>query len=123
VTGAGGSIGSELCRQIAKYIPGELIMLDRDETGLQGAQIGISGHGLLNTRDVVLADIRDEAALAKIFAERKPDVVFHAAALKHLPMLEQYPDVRVFRGSSTSPPIRRLIRRAFSVTRSEWQKS
>jgi dTDP-glucose 4,6-dehydratase len=92
VTGAGGSIGSELCRQIAKYNPGELIMLDRDETGLQGAQIGISGHGLLNTRDVVLADIRDEAALAEIFAERKPDVVFHAAALKHLPMLEQYPD-------------------------------
>lgn len=92
VTGAGGSIGSELCRQIAKYHPGELIMLDRDETGLQGAQLGISGHGLLDTKDVVLADIRDQEALAKIFSERRPDVVFHAAALKHLPMLEQYPD-------------------------------
>jgi dTDP-glucose 4,6-dehydratase len=92
VTGAGGSIGAELCRQIAKYNPGELIMLDRDETGLQGAQIGISGHGLLDTKDVVLADIRDRDAIDRIFEERKPDVVFHAAALKHLPMLEQYPD-------------------------------
>lgn len=92
VTGAGGSIGSELCRQLTKYTPSELIMLDRDETGLQSAQLGISGHGLLHTRDVVLADIRDAQALAKIFSERKPEVVFHAAALKHLPMLEQYPE-------------------------------
>ncbi|GAA3323925.1 nucleoside-diphosphate sugar epimerase/dehydratase [Paeniglutamicibacter sulfureus] len=92
VTGAGGSIGSELCLQISKFAPSELIMLDRDETGLQGAQIRIAGHGLLHTRDVVLADIRDTEALQKIFEERRPDVVFHAAALKHLPMLEQYPD-------------------------------
>ncbi|GAB2518694.1 nucleoside-diphosphate sugar epimerase/dehydratase [Paramicrobacterium agarici] len=92
VTGAGGSIGSELCRQISRFDPGELIMLDRDETGLQVAELGIFGHGLLNTKDVVLADIRDSEALEKIFADRQPDVVFHAAALKHLPMLEQYPD-------------------------------
>ncbi|MCU1586444.1 MAG: polysaccharide biosynthesis protein [Microbacteriaceae bacterium] len=92
VTGAGGSIGSELCRQIAKFRPAELIMLDRDETGLQGTQISILGHGLLDTKDVVLADIRDVEALNAIFADRRPDVVFHAAALKHLPMLEQYPD-------------------------------
>ena len=92
VTGAGGSIGSELCRQIAKFHPAELIMLDRDETGLQSTQISILGHGLLDTRDVVLADIRDVEALRSIFEDRLPDVVFHAAALKHLPMLEQYPD-------------------------------
>ena len=92
VTGAGGSIGSELCRQIFKFGPSELMMLDRDETGLQGAQISIRGHGLLNTKDVVLADIRDADAIAAIFKERRPEVVFHAAALKHLPMLEQYPD-------------------------------
>ncbi|MCV9996518.1 polysaccharide biosynthesis protein [Paeniglutamicibacter sp. ZC-3] len=92
VTGAGGSIGTELCLQISKFAPSELIMLDRDETGLQGAQIRIAGHGLLHTRDVVLADIRDTEALQTIFEERRPDVVFHAAALKHLPMLEQYPD-------------------------------
>ncbi|WP_435743043.1 polysaccharide biosynthesis protein [Microbacterium sp. PMB16] len=92
VTGAGGSIGSELCRQLAKFGPRELIMLDRDETGLQYAQLGTSGHGLLDTNDVVLADIRDIDLLDRIFDERRPDVVFHAAALKHLPMLEQYPD-------------------------------
>lgn len=91
VTGAGGSIGSELCRQIVRFEPAELMMLDRDESGLQGAQISIAGHGLLDTKDVVLADIRDPEALLEIFRERRPEVVFHAAALKHLPMLEQYP--------------------------------
>lgn len=92
VTGAGGSIGSELCRQIAKFAPAELTMLDRDETGLQQAQLSIAGHGLLDTREVVLGDIRDPEALRTIFEDRRPQVVFHAAALKHLPMLEQYPD-------------------------------
>jgi FlaA1/EpsC-like NDP-sugar epimerase len=92
VTGAGGSIGSELCRQIAKFGPSELMMLDHDETGLQSTQISIFGHGLLDTPDVVLASIRDQDALMRIFADRRPEVVFHAAALKHLPMLEQFPD-------------------------------
>jgi dTDP-glucose 4,6-dehydratase len=92
VTGAGGSIGSELCRQLSKFSPQELIMMDRDETGLHGAQMSISGHGLLDSDDVVLADIRDADALNDIFDDRRPEVVFHAAALKHLPMLEQYPE-------------------------------
>lgn len=91
VTGAGGSIGSELCRQLTKFAPAELIMLDRDESGLHGVQMSIVGHGLLDSNDVVLADIRNCAALMQIFEERAPQVVFHAAALKHLPMLEQYP--------------------------------
>lgn len=92
VTGAGGSIGSQLCVEINKYNPAELIMLDRDETGLQEAQLSTFGTGLLDSPEVVLADIRDRDALNQIFADRKPEVVFHAAALKHLPMLEQYPD-------------------------------
>lgn len=92
VTGAGGSIGSELCRQLAKYGPSELIMLDRDETGLQLAQLGTAGHGLLDTNDVVLVDIRDVATLEHVFDDHRPEVVFHAAALKHLPMLEKYSD-------------------------------
>jgi dTDP-glucose 4,6-dehydratase len=92
VTGAGGSIGAELCRQLSGYSPRELIMLDRDESGLHGVQMSISGHGLLDSDDVVLADIRDEVALQAIFEDRRPQVVFHAAALKHLPMLEQYPE-------------------------------
>ncbi|MGJ9407190.1 polysaccharide biosynthesis protein [Nesterenkonia aurantiaca] len=92
VTGAGGSIGSELCRQLSKYGPSELTILDRDETGLQTTQLSVSGHGLLDTNDIVLADIRGAENLRELFIQRKPEVVFHAAALKHLPMLEQYPD-------------------------------
>ncbi|MDO5373667.1 MAG: nucleoside-diphosphate sugar epimerase/dehydratase [Corynebacterium glutamicum] len=92
VTGAGGSIGAQLCTEIAKYSPSELIMLDRDETGLQQVLINVAGNGLLDTDAVVLADIREGEALTKLFQERRPEVVFHAAALKHLPMLEQYPD-------------------------------
>ena len=91
VTGAGGSIGSELCRQIDRYGPAELIMLDRDESALHAVQLSISGRALLDTSDVVLGDIRDTDFLTGLFQQRKPDVVFHAAALKHLPMLEQYP--------------------------------
>ncbi|MFC9333924.1 polysaccharide biosynthesis protein [Arthrobacter sp. NPDC057009] len=92
VTGAGGSIGAELCRQLVKFSPRELIMLDRDESGLHGVQMSVSGHGLLDSDDVVLADIRDADSLDDIFRRRQPEVVFHAAALKHLPMLEQYPE-------------------------------
>lgn len=92
VTGAGGSIGAQLCTEIAKYGPSELIMLDRDETGLQQVLINVAGNGLLDTDAVVLADIREADALKELFLKRRPEVVFHAAALKHLPMLEQYPD-------------------------------
>ena len=92
VTGAGGSIGSELARQVQRFGPKELVMLDRDESGLHGVQLSIYGTGLLDTPDMVLCDIRDEQALDQVFAAHRPDVVFHAAALKHLPMLEQYPD-------------------------------
>lgn len=92
VTGAGGSIGSELCRQLVTFKPLEVMMLDRDESGLHGVQMSISGHGLLDSDEVVLADIRDQDALMEIFESRQPQVVFHAAALKHLPMLEQYPE-------------------------------
>ncbi|GAB3713235.1 polysaccharide biosynthesis protein [Mariniluteicoccus flavus] len=91
VTGAGGSIGSEIARQVHGFGPKELVMLDRDESGLHGVQLSIYGKGLLDTPDMVLCDIRDKDALDKIFAFHQPDVVFHAAALKHLPMLEQYP--------------------------------
>ncbi|OMH24090.1 polysaccharide biosynthesis protein [Tersicoccus phoenicis] len=91
VTGAGGSIGSELCRQISAFAPAELIMVDRDESALQATQISLTGRGLLDGRDTVLADIRDEEAIGKIFSRRRPEVVFHAAALKHVSLLEQYP--------------------------------
>lgn len=92
VTGAGGSIGIELCRQIARLEPSKLYILDRDETGLQQAQIAITGHGLLNSDEVILCDIRESDVLEAIMEDIKPEVVFHAAALKHLPVLENFPD-------------------------------
>ena len=91
VTGAGGSIGSELARQVHKFGPAELILLDRDESALHGVQLSIYGKALLDTPDMVLASIRDRDALRAAFERHRPEVVFHAAALKHLPMLEQYP--------------------------------
>ncbi|MET0134697.1 MAG: nucleoside-diphosphate sugar epimerase/dehydratase [Kibdelosporangium sp.] len=91
VTGAGGSIGSELCRQIHRYGPAELFMLDRDESALHAVRLSIYGNAMLDSPDVILADIRDREALAEVFDRCSPTVVFHAAALKHLPMLEQYP--------------------------------
>jgi len=91
VTGAGGSIGSELCRQIARFGPAKLYLLDRDESGLQATQISLTGQGLLEGDEVILADIRDLQALRSVFAATRPDLVFHAAALKHLPLLESHP--------------------------------
>jgi FlaA1/EpsC-like NDP-sugar epimerase len=91
VTGAGGSIGSELCRQIYRYAPSELIMLDRDESALHAVQLSIEGRAMLDTPNLQLIDIRDRDRLEQLFAERQPEVVFHAAALKHLTLLEQHP--------------------------------
>lgn len=92
VTGAGGSIGSELCRQIHRFEPADLIMVDRDESLLHAVQLSIDGRGLLETRALVVADIRDRQRMEEVFAEWKPEVVFHAAALKHVPLLEMHPD-------------------------------
>lgn len=91
VTGAGGSIGSEIARQVHRFGPKELVMLDRDESGLHGTQLSIYNQGLLDTPDMVLCDIRDVEALDRVFADHRPEVIFHTAALKHLPLLEQYP--------------------------------
>jgi len=91
VTGAGGSIGSELCRQVAQFDPDRLVMLDRDESGLHAVQLSLDGRGLLDDRNLVVADIRDQQRLDEVFREHRPQVVFHAAALKHLPLLEMHP--------------------------------
>ncbi|MCM3661330.1 polysaccharide biosynthesis protein [Georgenia satyanarayanai] len=91
VTGAGGSIGSELASQVHRFGPSRLILLDRDESALHSVQLAIYGKALLDTPDVVLASIRDARSLREAFERHRPQVVFHAAALKHLPMLEQYP--------------------------------
>ncbi len=91
VTGAGGSIGSELCRQLVRFEPAELFMLDRDESGLHATQLSIEGRAMLDNPNLILADIRDPGRMDEIFGTYRPDVVFHAAALKHLPLLEMHP--------------------------------
>ncbi|MFC4016575.1 polysaccharide biosynthesis protein [Micromonospora sp. GCM10011542] len=91
VTGAGGSIGSELCRQVMKADPGELMMLDRDESALHGLQMSLAGRALLDGPELILADLRDDEAIRRIIQQRRPDVIFHAAALKHLTLLQRHP--------------------------------
>jgi len=91
ITGAGGSIGSELARQVYRLGPSKLVLLDRDESALHSVQLSLYGTGLLDSDDIVLCDIRDREALRLVFDHHRPDVVFHAAALKHLPMLERFP--------------------------------
>ncbi|MCP3782049.1 polysaccharide biosynthesis protein [Micromonospora sp. A3M-1-15] len=91
VTGAGGSIGSELCRQIMRADPGELMMLDRDESALHALQMSLAGRALLDSPELILADLRDDEGIRRIFQDRKPEIVFHAAALKHLTLLQRHP--------------------------------
>jgi FlaA1/EpsC-like NDP-sugar epimerase len=91
VTGAGGSIGSELCRQIKSFGPAALYLLDHDESNLHGLHLEISGSGLLDSDEIIIADVRDRRRLEQVFAETRPDLVFHAAAHKHLPLLERHP--------------------------------
>lgn len=86
ITGAGGSIGSEILRQVAGFEPAALIALDQDETHLFDAAAGVDGRCTQ-----VLADVRDAALIRRVFAQHQPDVVFHAAALKHVPILEAHP--------------------------------
>lgn len=91
VTGAGGSIGSELSRQLYRFAPASLVLLDRDESALHAVQLSIEGRALLDSRNLVVADIRDRDRVLAVFEEHRPEVVFHAAALKHLPLLEMHP--------------------------------
>jgi FlaA1/EpsC-like NDP-sugar epimerase len=91
VTGAGGSIGSELCRQVRSFGAAQIVLLDHDESNLHRLKLELEGEALLESDDVVIADIRDRSRIEQVFEERRPEVVFHAAAHKHLPLLEQHP--------------------------------
>ena len=91
VTGAGGSIGSELCRQLRRFYPSAIYLLDHDESNLHGLQLELDGRALLDDGHLLIADIRDRDRIRQIFQDVKPQVVFHAAAHKHLPLLERHP--------------------------------
>jgi len=90
VTGAAGSIGSVLSRQILLYRPAKLIMVDQAESPLYDLKIDLLTEGYDNF-ETVLADIEDHDYIEKIFARYRPDYVFHAAAYKHVPVLEREP--------------------------------
>ncbi|MHC3467686.1 DegT/DnrJ/EryC1/StrS family aminotransferase [Streptomyces sp. 7R007] len=90
VTGAGGSIGSELCHQVRAFGPSRLLLLDHDESNLHRLQLELYGDALRGD-DIVISDIRDRARIDQVFRELRPEVVFHAAAHKHLPLLELHP--------------------------------
>jgi len=92
ITGAGGSIGSELARQVNRYLPAELFLLDRDESALHSVQLTLDGSGDLMSPNLILVDIRDSEAVSRAIAKAAPEIVFHSAALKHLTLLERYPD-------------------------------
>lgn len=90
VTGAGGSIGSELCRQIALFDPKCLITVDNSENNLFELEIELRRNPDLSFQPVLL-DIKNEAAINQLFSSLRPEVVFHAAAYKHVPMMERFP--------------------------------
>lgn len=91
VTGGGGSIGSELCRQIAKFKPRELLILDIYENNVYDVQMELNyNHPELNKK-VIIASIRDIDKMREVFRDFRPDVVFHAAAHKHVPLMEMNP--------------------------------
>lgn len=91
VTGGGGSIGSELCRQIVKYEPKRLVILDIYENNLYDIEVELKSAYPKASIDAVVASVRDKDRLEEVFKEYKPEIVFHAAAHKHVPLMENNP--------------------------------
>ena len=91
VTGAGGTIGGELTRQIARLNPGRLILVDASEFNLYAIDQALREEGVGVPWDAELGDVRDLARMQELFARARPDVVLHAAALKHVPLMETHP--------------------------------
>jgi FlaA1/EpsC-like NDP-sugar epimerase len=96
VTGAAGSIGSEICRQVLAFEPKRLVMLDNNESGLYDLQIEFAPHTLPKVQqDYIIASITDHGKMTRIFEQFQPTVVFHAAAYKHVPLMEAFPEEAV----------------------------
>ncbi|WP_322819026.1 nucleoside-diphosphate sugar epimerase/dehydratase [Tepidiforma sp.] len=91
VTGAAGSIGSELCRQVLTFRPRQLHLLDNNETGLHDLSLELTGVSPETTIRLWVANIADEPRVREIYAQTRPDLVYHAAALKHVPLMEEHP--------------------------------
>ena len=92
ITGAGGSIGSELSKQINFFKPKYLFLLDRDETALFRTKLLLENELPQTEIILILADIRDYSTITKIISDHRPEILFHTAALKHLDLLQRFPD-------------------------------
>ncbi|MEX1314094.1 MAG: nucleoside-diphosphate sugar epimerase/dehydratase [Desulfotignum sp.] len=91
VTGAGGSIGTGICRQICRFFPKRILLLERAESPLYDIDLELRKNFVRAEVVPLLADIQDKEDLARIFTRFQPEIVFHAAAYKHVPMLEKHP--------------------------------
>ncbi|MEW6459351.1 MAG: nucleoside-diphosphate sugar epimerase/dehydratase [Bacillota bacterium] len=95
VTGAGGSIGSEICRQCVRLRPRRLVLLDHAENGVYNLWHELKGRLPEAALDIAIADVRDRDKIEGVWVEHSPEVVFHAAAHKHVPLMERHPDEAV----------------------------
>lgn len=91
ITGCGGSIGSELCRQVVKYQPGALLLVDASEANLFHIQMELKHESSFQNCHAILGQVQDKPLMTNVFEKFRPEVVFHAAAYKHVPLLEKNP--------------------------------
>ena len=103
VTGAGGSIGSELVRQIAAYGPESLTLLDAGEYNLYAIDMEMAEKYPDLPRESILGDVRDRTWIDQVFAKQKPEIVFHAAAYKHVPLVEHNPNEGILTNTLGTP--------------------
>lgn len=96
ITGAGGSIGSEIVRQIARFEPSEVLLLGRGENSIYQINRELASRFPHLKRKAIIADVRDYATLEQVFRKHRPHVVFHAAAHKHVPLMEDNPEQAIF---------------------------
>jgi len=95
ITGGCGSVGRELCRQVARFQPEQLLVLDNNESGLYDLELALRSSFRQLPVSIIVADVTDAGRIDKLFQEIKPEVIFHAAAYKHVPLMERFPQEAV----------------------------
>jgi FlaA1/EpsC-like NDP-sugar epimerase len=95
ITGAAGSIGSEIARQVQKYHPREIVLIDQAESALYQLELELAGLSHTGSKYFYLADVRDEFRISRILEDHHPEIIFHAAAYKHVPLVESNPSEAV----------------------------
>jgi FlaA1/EpsC-like NDP-sugar epimerase len=116
VTGAGGSIGSELCRQIASFEPSDLILYERHENSLYAIAGDLADRGVVTSVHPVIGDVTDVARITAVFAKYRPHIVFHAAAHKHVPLMEANPCEAV-KNNVAGTQVAAMVARDYGVER------